>query len=122
VDPSSHPIGRRWRHYRTARGHLPTHAFISGLPLADRLAVLTAMDAVRRSGLEAARHLDGEIYEVRAFAARRSFRILFSQEGRRGQVLLSLHGFAKTTQKTPRRDIDLAHQRLRDWRARGEGR
>lgn len=70
-------------------------------------------------GLSATRHLRGDIYEVRAVAERASYRVLFAVEGRRGQVLLSLEAFAKKSQKTPVRLIDLAEQRLREWRQRG---
>jgi len=68
----------------------------------------------------AARHLRGSIYEVRTETATRSFRILFAPEGRFGQVLLSLSGFMKKTQKTPLRELKLAEDRLGDWRRRGE--
>jgi phage-related protein len=59
------------------------------------------------------------VYEVRADTRTRSFRLLFSTEGRRSQVLLSLSAFEKRTQKTPPREIEVAEKRLRDWRSRG---
>jgi phage-related protein len=68
--------------------------------------------------LEAARHLHGEIYEVRASTSTRSFRVLFASEGAQSQVLLSLVAFAKKTQRTPPKAIELAKQRLSDWRSR----
>lgn len=76
-------------------------------------------DVVKR-GLAAAKHLPDDIYEVRADAATRSFRVLFSTEGRYSQVLLSLSAFEKRTQKTPPRELQLAQNRLRDWRTRGQ--
>jgi phage-related protein len=69
--------------------------------------------------LPAAKHLRGDIYEIRADAPTRSFRLLFSGEGRFKQVLLSLSAFSKKTQKTPPRELELAERRLRDWRDRG---
>jgi phage-related protein len=75
-------------------------------------------DVVER-GLVAAKHLRGDVYEVRADAPTRSFRLLFAAEGRRGNVLLSLSAFEKRTQKTPPREIEIAERRLRDWRDRG---
>lgn len=44
---------------------------------------------------------------------------VFSAEGKYSQVLLSLSAFTKKTQKTPHRELDLAEDRLRDWRHRG---
>jgi phage-related protein len=78
-----------------------------------------AMKAVTTEGLARARHLRGEIHEVRAPAGSVSYRVLFAPQGRRGQVLLALEAFSKKSQKTPRRSLDLAERRLRDWRRRG---
>lgn len=80
------------------------------------------MADVRREGLSAADHLEDEIHEVKAEGLRQTFRVLFAPEGEHDQVLLSLVGFSKKTQKTPRREIDLAKRRLRDWRSRSRRR
>jgi phage-related protein len=77
------------------------------------------MNDVRETGLAAARHLRGQIYEVRADGDRQTFRVLFAPEGQRSQVLLALEEFSKKTQKTPPGKIDLAERRLADWRRRG---
>ena len=110
---------RRWRDYRTAAGRRPVKEFIDELSDVDAAAVVAAMQDVRNEGLAAARHLRGEIYEVRADGDRQTFRILFALEGRRSQVLLSLEGFSKKTQKTPPEKITVAERRLADWRRRG---
>lgn len=80
------------------------------------------MQEVQQDGLIAARHVRGEIYEVRAESTNQTFRILFSAEGRFKQVLLSVVAFSKKTQKTPPQAIELAETRLRDWRERGKKR
>lgn len=92
--------------------------FLDGLPADDRAEVAAAMADVRTEGLRVARHLRGDIYEVRAEGPRASVRILFAQEGKKGRVLLALGGFEKKTQKTPDRLIRLAETRLADWRSR----
>jgi phage-related protein len=109
---------RRWRHYETSSGNRPVLDFIRKLPDDDKAAVLAAMSEVRREGARAARHLRGELFEVRADGDRVIYRILFAREGAYGQVLLSLNAFNKKTQKTPPEQIDLAARRLRDWRSR----
>ncbi len=76
------------------------------------------MKHVEKEGLQAARHVRGEIYEVRAAGNKRILRILFAAEGKR--IFLALEGFAKKTQKTPPSKIRLAERRLRDWRSRPE--
>jgi phage-related protein len=111
---------RRWRDYKTLSGRSPVEAFIDKLSGPDMAAVLAGMEDVRDRGLRAARHLDGDIWEVRADGDRVIYRILFATEGNRGQVLLALEVFNKKTQRTPRSTIELAKMRLADWRGRGD--
>ncbi len=92
--------------------------FIRKIPDEDKAAILAAMKEVRRDGVRAARHLQDELFEVRADGGRVIYRILFAREGEQGQVLLSLVAFKKKTQKTPPAQIELAARRLRDWRSR----
>jgi putative component of toxin-antitoxin plasmid stabilization module len=73
--------------------------FIDGLTDEQAAAVVAAMKDVAQNGLAAARHLRGEIYEVRAEAERQAFRILFAQETT--FILLSLSGFQKKSASTP---------------------
>jgi phage-related protein len=114
------PIRRRWRDYKTAAGRSPVEGFIDKLSDSDAAAVLAGMDEVRDRGLRAARHLDGDIWEVRVDGDRVIYRILLAEEGSRGQILLALDGFNKKTQKTPPATIELAKRRLADWRRRGD--
>jgi phage-related protein len=111
-------VSRRWRYYRTAAGGDPVRAFLASLDRDDAIAVRTAMYTVRVLGLSAARHLEGDIYEVRAARAGRAWRVLFATEGRTSQVLLAVSGFEKKTRKTPPAELELARRRLRDWRSR----
>jgi phage-related protein len=113
---------RHWRDYRTAAGRRPVKDFLAELTDEEVASIVAGMKDVAEHGPSAAGHLRGDIYEVRADARTRSFRILFSKEGRYGQVLLSLSGFEKRTQRTPRRELELAESRLSDWRRRGADR
>jgi len=112
---------RQWRDYRTAAGRRPVKKFMMDLNDDERAAVIAAMKEVEREGLSAAKHLRGDIYEVKADTADKFFRVLFAAEGRYNQVLLSLEGFAKKDRKTPKPRLELAERRLRDWRRRGAG-
>lgn len=109
---------RRWRDYQTARSTRPVRDFLRSLSDEDYANVRAAMDDVAENGVLAARHLRGDIYEVRSAGDRVAYRVLFAVEGARGQVLLTLEAFKKKTQKTPSATIALAQRRLRDWRAR----
>ena len=110
---------RHWRDYRTASGGRPVKDFVDELTDDEAAELVAAMKEVRDEGLSAAKHLRGDIYEVKAEGETRSLRLLFAKEGRFGHVLLSLSGFVKKTQKTPRSELELAERRLKDWRARG---
>jgi phage-related protein len=109
----------QWRDYRTRAGRRPVKEFLDDLTDEEVAEIVAGMKDVVANGLAAARHLRGDIYEVRADSATRSFRLLFAREGRYGQVLLSLSAFEKRTQKTPPNEITVAEDRLRDWRTRG---
>lgn len=109
---------RRWRHYETPAGRKLVLEFIRRLSETDKASVLAAMKEVRDHGTRYARHLDGDIWEVRASGDRVIYRVLFAEEGTRGRVLLALDAFDKKTQKTPPQRIATAKQRLRSWRTR----
>lgn len=113
---------RQWRDYRTESGARPVKDFLISLPDEDRAAILAEMEHVRQHGKAVARHLRGEIYEVRVFYNTKAYRILFACEGRFNQILLSLEGFQKKTQQTSNAAIRLAEQRLADWQRRGKQR
>ena len=93
--------------------------FIKGLSDLDAAEVVAAMTEVRQKGLSVARHLVGDIWEVRAEGADDSYRVLFAAEGKKSRILLGVHAIPKHTQKTPDHDIELAQRRLNDWRRRG---
>lgn len=118
-EPKNHR--RQWRFYETKAGNRPVKVFLDDLPSADAAEVVAAMKHVADVGLEAARHLRGDIYEVRVDGENRAYRILFSAEGKFHHVLLALEGFTKKTQKTPPKAIQLAERRLSEWRSRGKG-
>jgi phage-related protein len=111
---------RQWRDYHTASGARPIRDFLLALPDEDRAAILEEMEHVRQHGTTVARHVRQGIYEVRATYDTKAYRILFACEGRFHHVLLALNGFQKKTQPTPRAHIQLAAQRLADWRRRGK--
>jgi phage-related protein len=110
---------RRWRFYTTIGGACPVEAFLDMLSDEQQAAIYNEMRVVEEEGISAARHLRGDLYEVRASFQGQSFRVLFATEGRFGQVLLALEAISKKTRKTPPPTLDLAEKRLSDWRARG---
>jgi phage-related protein len=118
-EEASREIGRHWRFYETTAGSRPVREFLDRIGDDDRDAVVAGMARVREYGLSRARHVRGDIWEVRTVGRAEAFRVLFSPEGKKGRVLLAIEGFSKKSEKTPPQLIDLAERRLRDWRARG---
>jgi phage-related protein len=79
---------------------------------ADHAAEITAaMAEVRREGRRAAKHLRGDVWEVKAGYKGLAYRVLFAEEGDEGQVCLALELFNKKSQKTPPQTIALAERR-----------
>lgn len=113
---------RRWRFYKTASGNKPVRDFLVSLPASDVAEIVAGMKEVAQCGLEASRHLQGDIWEVRVQGQNRIFRVLFAPQGRFEQVLLALEAFTKKTQKTPPTTIELAAKRLSDWLKRAKKR
>ena len=79
--------------------------------------ILEYLDILRNSGAKAGepyiKHLQGEIWELRPLRDR----ILFAAWD--GEKFLLLTRFMKSTQKTPKREIDKAIRNLADMRERG---
>ena len=61
------------------------------------------------------KHLEGPLWELREESQTNIYRIIYVfHTGRR---IVFLHGFQKKSQKTPRREIEIAAARYRDLRA-----
>lgn len=95
-------------------GANPVGTFIEGLDkkaqgrLAWSIEQLRVRNVLAREPL--ARHIDGKIWELREESDTNIYRILyFAAVGRR---FVLLHAFQKKTQKTPRREIEIAQERL----------
>lgn len=111
---------RRWRYYQTSGGACPVEKFLDDLSDEDAKAVLASMKDVRDEGTRIAHYIRNEIYEVISSGKDCTYRVLFSQEGKRENILLALVAFQKKTMKVPDSEIKLAEKRLADWRSRAQ--
>lgn len=68
---------RRWRFYATEAGRKPVRSYLDELSDAEAATMAAAMRDVATVGVKAARHLRGDIYEVRADGDRQAYRLLF---------------------------------------------
>lgn len=109
-------------HYETQSGRSPVDTFLDKLN-ADEQAVISKKERFVEERWPIDRpHVDlvdqrERIYELLV----QHLRILFWPD-EETRTLLALHGFKKKTNKTPRKDIELAVQRKVDWLARRETR
>ena len=67
------------------------------------------------SGMPLIDHLGGDLWEVRSKLDTRIARTLFVTEG---ATMVLLHAFIKKQQKTPKPDLNLAKERLKQLRRR----
>jgi phage-related protein len=91
----------------------PVRDWLLSLPKAERTEIGGDIQAVQFGwplGLPLVRHLQGDLWEVRTRLENRIARVIFAVEG---NTMYLLHGFIKTTQKTPPPDLELA---LKRWK------
>ena len=100
------------RFYRNANGHEPVREWLKRLTQHERQVIGKDIQKVEFGwplGLPVCRALGDGLWEVRSdLPSQRIARIIFCIVD--GQMVL-LHGFVKKTQKTPKRDLDLARRR-----------
>ena len=109
--------------YQDVRGHRPVEEWLDTLPDKEHARLRRGFDMLKRFGVQLvmphARHLRGKLFELRVASGRRDFRVLyFAAAGRR---LILLHGFAKSTAKTPEKDLAIAERRLAEFEDRLRG-
>ncbi len=106
------------RFFRTDAGTEPVREWLKELPAIDRRTIGEDIKTVQFGwplGMPLVGHLGGDIWEVRIKLENRIARVLFVLEG---QTMLLLHGFIKKQQATPKPDLDLARDRLKQLRRR----
>jgi phage-related protein len=104
--------------YRNANGDCPVEEFLDGLGSKQAQKVAWVLKLVRELPLvpkQYLKKLEGrdELWEVRAEFGGDAFRLLGFWGA--GNLIILTSGFAKKTQKTPNREIELAAQRRRDY-------
>jgi phage-related protein len=97
--------------YKTGPGKEPVREWLRDLSNEEKKIIgkdITKMQLLWPIGLPLVKKLDDNLWELRSDLDNRTARILFAFY--KNQMVL-LHGFIKKSQKTPKRDMDLARQR-----------
>lgn len=112
---------REVRFYRTSSGYCPVEEFLdslSGKAAQKVVWVLRLVEELESVPEQYFKKLSGTegIWEARAQHGGSTFRLLGFFDGR--AVVILTNGFVKRSRKVPRREIDLAEERRRDYLAR----
>lgn len=109
-----------WRltYYQNQRGSFPVYEFIEGLPVKAQAKVSNTFDLLGKYGitlgLPHVKKVEGtELWELRMLGED-NIRVFYVAVT--GRKFLLLHGFVKKGQKTDKREIKIALQRLRKYR------
>jgi phage-related protein len=109
---------REIQFYRNASGDCPVEEFLDGLGSKQAQKVAWVLKLVKELPLvpkQYLKKLEGadELWEIRTEFGGDAFRLLGFWDA--GNLIILTNGFAKKTQKTPNREIELAAQRRRDY-------
>ncbi len=106
------------RFYASESGGEPVREWLRLLPATDRRTIGEDIKTVQFGwplGMPLVRSLGAGLWEVRIRLDNRIARVLFVLEG---ATMVLLHGFIKKTQATPKAELDLARDRLKQLRRR----
>ncbi len=109
--------------YKTANGHSPVREFLLELKASDPddfAAVAAGLEKLRnrqchREPLTKA--LGDGLFELRHVGKLNTRVLWFFMKGRR---IFAVHGIRNKGQAIPTRDLNTAHERMRDWKERNE--
>ena len=106
--------------FTTADGKEVVADFLDSLPLKHRAKAIWEIELLAVQGigltLPYAKHIDGELWELRIKFASDISRIFYFIPVQNKIVLL--HGFVKKTDKTPPGEIEIAKKRILDYKRR----
>ena len=96
--------------YETIDGKIPAKAFLLSLDYDMRAMMIRTLEMLQKNGPELrepqSKELEDGIFELRACFGSNISRLLYFYD--EGKLILLTNGFVKKTQKTPRREIELA--------------
>ena len=104
--------------FANSLGTEPVRDWLKSLTALDRKTIDEDIKTVQLGwpfGMPLVRHLGGGLWEVRTRLDNRIARVLFVLSGSK---MVLLHGFIKKQQTTPKPDIDLAKERMKELKRR----
>lgn len=108
--------------YEKADGQMPAKEFLLSLDYDMRAKMIRTLELLQKNGPALrepySKELEDGIFELRAKHGTNISRLMYFYDD--GRIILLTNGFVKKTQKTPKREIDLAKAYRTDYYARKE--
>jgi len=108
--------------YTEDDGTSPVQEFLRSLDTKTQVRFVWSIEQLRVRNVMAreplVRHLEDKLWELREESSTNIYRLIYFFFS--GQHIVFLHGFQKKTQKTPRREIEIASKRLDNFMKRKE--
>ena len=115
---------RRLIFYKTTAGKSPVEEFLDSLTVKHRQKIAWVFELIRELPFVSRQYLKklqgtDDIWEVRIDSGNDTFRLLGFYD--HGNLVVLTNGFVKKTDRTPRKEIDLAESRKKDYESRRNG-
>lgn len=109
--------------YTTERGNSPVEEFLNSLDQKTQARFDWSIKYLKDQNIDAkephVKQIEGKLWELRRSSSGNIYRIMyFFFTGKR---IVFVHGFQKKTQKTPKREIEIAQKRMDDFLKRVGG-
>ena len=102
--------------FKTKSGNSPIEKYIDKLPEEDQARFLEVVDEIEREGLEACRvifkPIEGKLWEIKFRAGTSGYRVFYVLITK--DEMVWLHVIKKKTQKTPKKELKTARQRMKE--------
>ncbi|RLA61575.1 MAG: type II toxin-antitoxin system RelE/ParE family toxin [Epsilonproteobacteria bacterium] len=102
--------------YTTPRKRSPVTDFIDKQPKQDQAVILAVLQDIADEGYGAKgcqfKQLEGKLWEIKIKAPSGGYRLIYVTLT--GDLMLVLHSFKKKTQKTPKKELNIARKRLKE--------
>lgn len=103
--------------FKSESGNEPVRDWLKNMSVFDKKVIGTDIKTVQFGfpiGMPLVRKIDSGLWEVRSHIENGIARIFFTIEGNH---MILLHGFIKKSQATPKADLELSKQRLKQFKS-----
>jgi phage-related protein len=102
--------------YSKKNNQCPVKEFIEKLQAKDRAKVLACLKNIEELGFDCPRvqfrQIQGQLWEIKIRSASGGFRVFYASLKSKTSTLVLLHAYRKQSQKAPKKEIEIAEQRM----------